>query len=316
MKILKYSLFTAALLCISGSMNSCDDDSAQGAGDATIGFAQTAYTYKESAGLVKIPVQFTGEPEAYPITFNVEAQIEGNEVTLDDIALFTQLSGLKYVGNEKAPAYIEFQVIDNAEINESRFMTLTISSASGAAIANASTRVEIADNDNNPYEKLWGDWTFTGASIKDGSTTSFDVNISGGFTEEEVAENADKKLVCWGFGGQKEDVTDYGYEPPKQPAWYINYDAETESLSIAVNTLMANIWTFNDIDEDVEVKSASLLPGGQDFNYKTEVPGTWSDDYNTLTFDPDYGFVATVWGVSGTYYGYWYGYTHIVMTRK
>lgn len=316
MKILKYSLFTAALLCISGLTTSCADDSAKGAGDATIGFAQATYTYKESAGLVKIPVQFTGEPEEYPITFNVEAQIEGDEVTLDDVALFTQLTGLKYVGNEKAPAYVEFQLIDNSEVNDSRFITLTITSASGATIANASTRVEITDNDNNPYEKLWGDWTFTGVSIGDGSSASFDVNISGGFTDEEVAENADKKLVCWGFGGYKEDVGSYGIEPSKQPVWYINYDAETESLSIAVGTMMANIWSFTGIDEDVEVKSASILPSSEDFNYKTEIPGTWSDDCNTLTFEPDYGLAATVWGASGTYYGYWFGYTNIVMTRK
>lgn len=315
MKILKYSLFTAALLCISGMTSSCDDSS-KGAGDATIGFAQAAYTYKESAGLVKIPVQFTGEPEEYPITFNVEAQIEGDEVTLDDVVLFTQLTGLKYVGNEKAPAYVEFQLIDNDVINESRFMTLTITSASGATIANASTRVEIADNDNNPYERLWGDWTFSGNSIDDGSATTFDVNISGGFTDEEVAENADKKLVCWGFGGQKEDVSSAGINPPKQPVWYINYDAETETLSIAVGTLMANVWSFTGIDEDVEVKSGSLLPGSEDFNYKTEIKGTWSEDCNTITFSPDYGFVATVWGVNGTYYGYWFGYTDIVMTRK
>ncbi|WP_298031686.1 hypothetical protein [uncultured Alistipes sp.] len=316
MKIFKYSLFIAALFSVSGLLSSCDDDPT-GAGDATIGFAQSAYVYKESAGLVKIPVTFTGEPKSYPITFDVSAQIEGTEVTLDEVVLFTQLEGLRYVGNPKAPVYIEFQLIDNEEINDSRFMKLTITSASGATIENATTTIEIADNDNNPYEKLWGNWTFSGNSISSsdgGAVKTFNVNISGGFTAEEVEKNADKVLVCWGFGGNQDNTA--GYEPPKQPVWYINYDADAQSLSISVNTLMANVYGFNGIDEDVEVKSASTLPGASGFDYKTQVKGTWSEDLNTLTFEKGYGFAATVWGVSGTYYGFWYGYENITMTRK
>lgn len=316
MKIFKYSLFIAALLGTSGLLSSCDDDPT-GAGDATIGFAQSAYVYKESAGLVKIPVTFTGEPKSYPIIFDVSAEVEGTEVTLDDVALFTQTQGLRYVGNPNAPAFVEFQLIDNEEINASRFMKLTITSASGATIANATTTIEIADNDNNPYEKLWGNWTFSGNSISasdGGAVKTFDVNISGGFTAEDVEKNADKVLVCWGFGGQQANAG--GLTPPKQPVWYINYDADAASLSIAVNTLMANAWTFNGIDEDVEVKSASTLPGASGFDYKTQVKGTWSEDLNTLTFEKGYGFAATVWGVSGTYYGFWYGYENITMTRK
>lgn len=309
MKILKYSLFTAALLCISGSMNSCDDDSAQGAGDATIGFAQTAYTYKESAGLVKIPVQFTGEPEAYPITFNVEAQIEGNEVTLDDIALFTQLSGLKYVGNEKAPAYIEFQVIDNAEINESRFMTLTISSASGAAIANASTRVEIADNDNNPYEKLWGDWTFSGSDAETGSATTFSFQICGGLTPEEEAENADKRLVCIGYNGSSSI-----YEQPI--VWYIDYDGDTATCSIPGGV------TLFDVEGDpfsLGFNTTQVVMGilyGDTLSTKMSVSGTWNDDCTKITFDPDYGLAPMIYG-DGEISGYVWGQDmQIVLTRN
>lgn len=298
MKIFKYSLFIAALLGVSGLLGSCDDDPT-GAGDATIGFAQSAYVYKESAGLVKIPVTVTGEPKSYPITFDVSAEIEGTAVTLDEVALFTQLHGLRYVGNPDAPAYVEFQLIDNEEINDSRFMKLTITSASGATISNATTTIEIADNDNNPYEKLWGNWIFSGNSISSsdgGAVKTFDVNISGGFTAEDIEKNADKVLVCWGFGGQQVNAG----TPPKQPVWYINYDADAQSLSISVNTLMGNAWKFTGIDEDVEIKSASTLPGASDFNYKTQVKGSWSEDLNTLTFEKGYGFAATVWGVSGT----------------
>lgn len=308
MKIMKYSLFTAALLCISGMTSSCDDSS-KGAGDATIGFAQAAYTYKESAGLVKIPVQFTGEPEEYPITFNVEAQIEGDEVTLDDVVLFTQLTGLKYVGNEKAPAYVEFQLIDNDVINESRFMTLTITSASGATIANASTRVEIADNDNNPYERLWGDWNYSAIYNADGSDVTFSFTICGGLTEEEEAANANKRLVCIGYNGS----SSIGGSPI---VWYIDYDGEAGVCSIAGGETMFEIQgdPFGMGFSTTKVVTGVLF---EDKLYsKMSIPGTWNEACTQITFTPTYGFAPMIYG-DGEYSGYVWGQDmQIVLTRK
>ncbi len=309
MKILKYSLFTAALLCISGLTTSCDDDSAKGAGDATIGFAQANYSYKESAGLVKIPVQFTGEPKEYPITFNVEAQIEGTEVTLDEVALFTQLTGLKYVGNEKAPAYVEFQLIDNDEINDSRFITLTITSASGATIANASTRVEIADNDNNPYEKLWGDWTYSAVNAGDGSAVTFTFSISGGLTDEEVAQNADKRLVCVGYNGS----SSIGGSPI---VWYIDYDGEAGVCSIAGGETMFDIQgdPFGLGFGSTKVVTGILF---EDKLYTNmSIPGSWNEECTQITFTPTYGLAPMIYG-DGEYSGYVWGQDlQIVLTRK
>lgn len=309
MKILKYSLFTAALLCFSGLMSSCDDDSITGAGDATIGFAQASYTYKESAGLVKIPVQVTGEPEEYPITFNVEVQIEGDEVSLDDVVLFTQLTGLKYAGNEDAPAYVEFQLIDNEEINDSRFMTLTITSASGATIANASTRVEIADNDNNPYERLWGEWTYSGVSISDGSTSTFTFTICGGLTPEEEAENADKRLVCVGYAGN----SSIGGIPI---VWYIDYDGEAGTCSIAGGETMFEIAAdaFGLGVSTTKVVTSVLF---EDELYENmSIPGSWNDECTEMTFSSEYGLVPKIYG-DGEYTGYVWGQdVQIVLTRK
>ena len=289
----------------------------QGKGDATIGFANETYVYKESAGLVKLPIQFTGEPKTYPISFDIVAEVDGTEFKVEDLVHFTQTKGLKYAGDEDAPAYLEFQVYDNQEINESRLINLTITNVDGATLAGTGKAVlEIADNDNNPYERLMGNWI---ATAGDGST--FPVNISGGFTADDEAVNFEKTLVCWGFGGYQEDLTAYGgaYTPLKQPVWYLNYNAEEGTLSARSGALMANIWSFNGIDEDCEIKLAAGQPNAEgkmatDHDY--HVKATWSEDMNTITFETGYYLVATVWGVSQTYYGYWMAFPDVVLKRK
>ena len=289
----------------------------QGKGDATIGFAKETYVYKESAGLVKLPIQFTGEPKTYPISFDIVAEVDGTEFKVEDLVHFTQTKGLKYAGDEDAPAYLEFQVYDNQEINDSRHINLTITNVEGATLAGTGKAVlEIADNDNNPYERLMGNWVLTAA---DGS--SFPVNISGGFTADDEAVNFEKTLVCWGFGGYQEDLTAYGgaYTPLKQPVWYLNYNAEEGTLSARSGALMANIWSFNGIDEDCEIKLAAGQPNAEgkmatDHDY--HVKATWSEDMNTITFETGYYLVATVWGVSQTYYGYWMAFPDVVLKRK
>lgn len=296
---------------------SCQEKEPQGKGDATIGFGKETYVYKESAGLVKIPIQFTGEPKTYPITFDIVAEVNGTEFKVEDLVHFTQTKGMKYAGDPEAPAYLEFQIYDNQEINDSRFINLSIENVSGATLAGTGKAVlELADNDNNPYERLWGDWV---AKASDGTT--FDVNISGGFSADEEVVNFEKTLVCWGFGGQMVDLTSYGgaYTPVKQPVWYLNYNAEEEYLSTKSGELMANIWSFNGIDEDVEVKFAAgtvTAEGNLSTDHNYQIKATWSEDMNTITFEKGYYLVATVWGVSGEYYGYWMAFGDVVMTRK
>lgn len=296
---------------------SCQEKEPQGKGDATIGFGKETYVYKESAGLVKIPIQFTGEPKTYPITFDIVAEVNGTEFKVEDLVHFTQTKGMKYAGDPEAPAYLEFQIYDNQEINDSRFINLSIENVSGATLAGTGKAVlELADNDNNPYERLWGDWV-----VKDNAGQSWEVNISGGFSADEESVNFEKTLVCWGFGPYKEDLTSYGgaYTPVKQPVWYLDYNAEEGYLSARSGALMSNIYSFGIEDAGEEVFLAAGQPneaGQMATDHSYNVKATWSEDMNTITFEKGYYLVATVWGVSGEYYGYWQAFGDVVMTRK
>lgn len=297
------------------SFTSCDKE-AEGAGDAKIGFEKTSYTFKESAGIVKVKVAVTGEPKKYPVTFDVTAKsVEGDD--LSTLLRFTQSEGLRYVGNEDAPAYVEFTLVDNDVINDTKHVELTITNVSGAELVadNAVTVINIADNDNNPYDRLMGDWKFSGVYPGDGKTYSFSVNISGGFTEEEQEENANKVLVCWGWEDLQYDWTGYVYEPDHFAVWYIDYDADTEKLSVEVGSKMIDygLLSFSLPGSKFALYSASKVNG--DVSFEQSVPATFSEDFNTITFEPSYGFGASIYA-DGAWSGYFYtSYTNIVLTR-
>lgn len=315
MKLFRNILIASSALLLSLAV-SCEQEPV-GKGDATIGFAKETYVYKESAGLVKIPVQFTGEPKTYPISFDIVAEVEGGAFKVEDLVHFTQTKGLKYAGNPEAPAFIEIEIYDNQEINDSRFINLSIENVKGATLAGTGKAVlELADNDNNPYERLMGNWIFSGKKLSDGSVNKFDVNISGGFSADEQEVNFEKTLVCWGFNGYKEDLTG-SVEPGHQPVWYMAYNAEEETLAILPDRLLANIFGFSiEGYSSFELKSVTIPDGAEDFSFTDRIYATWSEDMNTITFNEGDAFGAYIFGDGQDTGYYWVGFSAITMTRK
>ena len=106
MKLFRNILIATSALALAVA---CQPAQEEGKGDATIGFENPTYVYKESAGRVKLQVKFEGEPKTYPITFDVVVTPEGG-LGLDSLVHFTQTENLKYMGNPDAPAYIEFDL--------------------------------------------------------------------------------------------------------------------------------------------------------------------------------------------------------------
>ena len=311
MKLFRNILIATSALAIAAS---CQPAQEEGKGDATIGFDSPTYVYKESAGRVKLPVKFEGEPKTYPISFDVVASVTTAEEGLElaDLVHFTQTQGLKYVGNPDAPAYVEFDIKDNAIINDSRFITLELTNVKGAEIVgDGKTVIELADNDNNPYERLWGNWMIESVSPFDGSKQSWPVNISGGFSADEEKVNFEKTLVCWGFAGEQWD--------DHQPVWYLDYDADAKTLTLRPGKLMANGITFNGIPGSVhEVITAALFNEGGSLKISFSFDGvkaTWNDDMTTITFTPNTGIFAAI-NADGEYSGYgWAGAYNVTMTK-
>lgn len=310
---MKTNILTAVLLTIA-LLSSCAKET-EGAGNATISFEKTEYTYRESIGLVKIPIKFTGEPKKYPIVFDITVTAE-NGANPKDAILLTQSTGLKYYGDPLVPVYAEFKVIDNQEINDDVNLKLTLTGIQGAEPLEASANVSIEDNDNNPYDRLWGEWILRGYD-EDGELNSFPVIINGGWSEEEIAKNVENTLVCWGWGGQQHDLSNEGITPDHQPIWYMDYDATTESVAVQSNTLMATDWDFQSVpSEYCDLYMLTVMPNWT-LSETTKLKGFWNEDMTIITFEGSYGLAARVVGAdSSTNYGYWYGFTDITLTRR
>lgn len=330
MKTLRYIFAAACAACLVSSCDLMDfgkeqDPVRYGYGDAVIGFKSAEYTFKESAGLVRIPFDITGSPKIYPITFDVKATKGVSDLELDDFIYFTQTEGLQCKGakvdatsDELATVYVEFQITDDFEINENRTFTIALANVQGAELGDiTSTTVIIKDNDNNPYEKLWGEWEFNGVN-SDGVLEKYPFSINGGWTAEEEDANADKKLVCWGLLFQKinSDV-----DPSHWMAWYIDYDAENETLEIESGTVLceSKYLSVGIAYTACVVGTFDHIPAygtGEEYSpsFKIKIPGTWSKDMNTMTFDPNYCFQAAVVNDS-KYLGYLETWSNIVLKR-
>lgn len=315
MKTSKFISILLAAAGFAGAFTSCskNTDIKHGKGDAVIGFAQASYTFKESAGIAKIPVEIIGSPETYPLTFDITCEKLNSDKEVSEIMVFTQTKNFKDNGSvladsTKVPVIVEFKVIDDADINEDRTYTITITNVKGAKLAEqSSTTVVIKDNDNNPYEKLWGKWTMTGTK-SNGDPYSSPVTICGGFTDEEVEANADKVLVAHGFAGyQWSDGT---------PHFNIAYDGDSETLSIMVGYNMTNP---GDVDWGLGgsqyVVAYSYNPASKTISDKIQIPGKWNKDMTEMTFDSSLGLIAMIFS-DGTSTGYnWSSCCAIKLTR-
>lgn len=301
MNMYKYILMLAAMLCII----SCSEDSGNGAGDATVGFEQATYSFRESEGTVRIPVRFTGEPKKYPITFSIEAtvdpqkgMVDNHPVTVDEVAHFIQLEDFHYIGNPNAPVFIEVDLKDNDVVNDLRYLTLAIVSVDGAEVVNGKTTIEIRDNDADNYDRLQGRWSFKTTDLDTGRPNPSTITyILGGFTDEEIAENrANNRLVCYGFGGFNDTPGGVHF------LWYLNYEYDevsgTGSLSLDMTRPLINV------NEDVfgvgvnptMVLFSTMPADSKDHNVDLSTPiyANWSDDCRTITFDPKTALVPLI----------------------
>ncbi|MGM9747515.1 MAG: hypothetical protein ACI3ZN_01830, partial [Candidatus Cryptobacteroides sp.] len=296
-----------------------------GPGNATVGFRESSLEVRENAGTVKIPVVFTGTAASYPISFDVDILPEG-DFDIEEAVHITQYKGLRYMGNPAVPVYLECQIINDDIINDAKVLTLTISNINGATAGEISEMsLTIKDNDNNPYDRLCGDWTFSATSEATGKTEKFPVKILGGFTSEEENENYEKVLVCWGFNGYMDDLTgnEWGVKPLHSPVWYLDYEPETKSLYLQNDVLMAGNFRNSQTNDFVQIKPCTAIPNGKGFFYMdsyTRLRGTWSDDMKTITFnDPQqtgYGIACQIYTSETSLPALWSIHTNITLTQK
>lgn len=127
------------------------------AADVTVSMANATVKFKENKGLVNVPVKVTGTSNGYITVTCVVEEASDNPAMEDVHYLIT--SKTVTIEPEAESAYFEFSLVDDKEMNESRFFTVTLVSADGAKIGDPKqTLVELQDNDSKPYERIGGEW--------------------------------------------------------------------------------------------------------------------------------------------------------------
>lgn len=252
-------------------MTACsDDDKFNSVAGVTVEMGESEITVKENAGIFSVPVKVTGDANGpVKITVKVEATginpalpFEDNNGTWSGHYIVT--SETVNIPADDKTAKIEVSTVDDLEENEDRTFVVTIVSAEGATIGNvASTIVTIKDNDSVPYEKVQGAWKFNFIDL-DGKPATWNVNILG-YSEEESEYGKILDLEGLIISGTyltlhfyNDEATNESWVEMHLPEPIVLYDAENY------------VWVINGM---------SLAEG--------VIRGTFSEDLQTISFDPE-----------------------------
>lgn len=298
MKQLKY--YAMALAALAFAACSDDEEVAMNNTSATVGFENAQVTYNENAGLITVPFVVEGEQNgAIRVNFSVQA---GTAVENEHYIVTTNT--ILIPADDNTGYGCEIRLIDDDMTeNDDRTLTITINSVEGASVGTNSTcQMTIADVDKDPYYKLMGTYTLSAVDAYNGGNVSFTVTLTGGSTLEEQEANEHKRYVAVGFDNS---VT-------TNESWIIEYNESSQQLTVVQGDFFATGLNFGSF-----IGSVAIIPMTSDANEATELVGTWSEDFNSITFDEG-GLLGV--GVyddnSGQYMGFYSVYGNVVMTKQ
>lgn len=290
-------------------MGSCsDDESWNSQSGVTVSMENTAMQFKESMGIVNIPIKVEGETNG-TVRVTVDVKETGANPAKENEHYYITS---KTININDGSSYVELECVDDEVINDDRTFEITIVSAQGATVgANATTAVTLRDNDKEVYERLQGKWTMTGVDF-DGNAVSWDVKIVG--ASDETDKDYNHTLYVTGMAGIASSSAILSF----------TYDAETNDGHVSFD----HLGEYN-FCEGLNFGMANpmnllLLQFDGKSLFATPLDGTWSADLKTITFDEEgalTGFLVD--SVTGEQPGYVFmgndaagGITKIKMVKK
>ncbi len=155
MKIFKIFAVAVAVL----TMTACSDDTREvnTDNDATVSMRYAEFSTKEGRGIIKLPIDIKGKRNGdVKLTLAVKSEYENPAVDEKNVYLTTYTI---VVYPEDTFYNVEVTIVDDKDMNEPRYCDVAIVAAEGATITTPSfTKVEIKDNDSEPYDRCAGDW--------------------------------------------------------------------------------------------------------------------------------------------------------------
>lgn len=290
MKYLKY----LALAVFALALGSCSDDDSDWntTADTTVSLPAEGVTVRETRGIYKVPVQVSGSRNG-AVKVTVEVKETGANPAKEEVNyMLTSKTSIVGADTVSTDGYIELETIDDDEINEDRTFEMTIVSAEGAKIGNATTVVTIKDNDSNPYDRLQGSYTLTAPSPFDESTIKETVKIE---APEAGSSDFGKKLYLTGMNGYDWNYLVLNYK----------YDEDTGEGSIYATIPQTNVTGVN-FGDDAPSADITLYTINTAGKLSTDnITGHWNADFTEITFDNGL-YAAVIY--KGQRLGGWFGY--------
>lgn len=293
MKYIKlYTLLMVSLLFVT----SCSNDD-KGTSNAIVNLPTQAMTVKENAGIFYVPVKVTGDHSN-----TIKAKFSVTAASIDPAVEDTNyiVTSKELVIPEGVDSVnVEIRAIDDAVINDNRIFTVNLVSVEGANMGqNTATVVTLRDNDANFYEKFAGKWWF------EATTNKGDVKLAMTITAANEGDAKYDKVLNGSFSW------DVGVAVPMSFPINYSYDKTTKERYLGLqcdgSTIVGTYgssysWVFYMYNESIDPEN--FLTG--------DIPGTWSDDYNTITFDKNYVLYLYQPGA-----GAWRSAQNIVLERQ
>lgn len=263
------------------TLSSCQDDDDYNTKAATVGMGKTTFSVKENKGIFTIPVVATGDRNG-DVLVNVEVEPVGNDCVENEHFIVTSKKII--IPKSKESANVEIKAIDNRAINADRSFIVKIVSVKGASCDDnlASTTVILLDNDNNPYERLAGNWTVT-AYVDDTYTETYTWNTTI-TTVDEDDDAYGKELIVSPW--VNDDYTFLSH------VMHFKYDASSEKVSLVLplGKTMGEGLDFGKDDLNNDFSSASIISAsinGATNSMLTNgsYAGEVSSDFTTITFN-------------------------------
>ncbi len=268
MKYIKLFMLLAAVSFLGACSD--DDESWNSANDVTVSMENTTMRFNESAGIVEVPIKVEGETNGN-VQVTIETKATGDNPAKEDENYYITSKTITISDGE---GHVELECVDDDDINSDRTFEISIVSAKGANVGNATTVVTLRDNDSQFYEKLQGSWKMSGVDEK-GNAVNWDVKIIGATDESDKDYN--KTLYVTGMCGlpSSKAILSYSYDKDTNKG-SVSFDHLGEyNFAEGVNfglTNPVNLWLLQ-----LNGNNLSASP----------VNGTWSADFKTITFDED-----------------------------
>lgn len=279
MKLNKIYAFVLAAIVFAGCSD--EDEISWNTQEATVCMGEVEYVCKENKGIVNVPIIVEGNRNG-AIEVTVDVAESGDNPAMANVHYFLTSDRI-IIPADANEGKVEFRLVDDNEINESRTFTVTLKSVKGrATIAAANgTKVTLKDNDSQVYERLQGRWKMTSDSEYLGAL-SWKVNIIG---VEEGAEGYNEVLQVTGLAE---------YEGTSMTLQF-NYDNATKKgyVYIPFGVLLAKGADLG-FEEAYDVKTATF-DSKNNFITTGGIYGYWNEDYTEITFDNDQALYAWVY---------------------